>query len=129
MFDVRSRITYKNIPYWYRDLTRVCGGIPVVLVGNYVRSPGERKIKPKQVTFHRDKNDFEYLEIDTTSNYDVEKPFLHLARMLSGDSKLFFLTPIYGRVKSYLNYWLNNFTSSDMEGEEVVMADGTDSED
>jgi GTP-binding nuclear protein Ran len=25
MFDVTSRITYKNIPNWYRDVCRVCG--------------------------------------------------------------------------------------------------------
>ena len=24
MFDVTSRITYKNVPNWHRDLTRVC---------------------------------------------------------------------------------------------------------
>jgi len=24
MFDVTSRITYKNIPKWYKDYTRIC---------------------------------------------------------------------------------------------------------
>lgn len=24
MFDVTSRITYKNIPRWYKDISRVC---------------------------------------------------------------------------------------------------------
>eukprot|EP00977_Amphora_coffeiformis_P008810 scaffold1992_cov187-Amphora_coffeaeformis.AAC.28 len=36
MFDVTSRITYKNIPSHHRDVTRVCGGIPMVLCGNKV---------------------------------------------------------------------------------------------
>ena len=36
MFDVTSRITYKNVPTWHRDLTRVCDNIPIVLVGNKV---------------------------------------------------------------------------------------------
>ena len=36
MFDVTSRITYKNVPNWHRDLTRVCENIPIVLVGNKV---------------------------------------------------------------------------------------------
>lgn len=39
MFDVTSRITYKNVPNWHRDLTRVCEHIPIVLCGNKVRSP------------------------------------------------------------------------------------------
>jgi len=32
MFDVCSRITYSNVPKWYKDLTRVCENIPIVLV-------------------------------------------------------------------------------------------------
>lgn len=34
MFDVTSRITYRNIPNWHRDIVRVCENIPIVLVGN-----------------------------------------------------------------------------------------------
>jgi hypothetical protein len=37
MFDVTSRVTYKNVPNWHRDLTRVCENIPIVLCGNKVR--------------------------------------------------------------------------------------------
>ena len=36
MFDVTSRITYKNVPNWHRDLVRVCENIPIVLTGNKV---------------------------------------------------------------------------------------------
>merc|ERR1712225_162412 len=32
MFDVTSRISYKNVGVWYRDLVRVCENIPIVLV-------------------------------------------------------------------------------------------------
>lgn len=43
MFDVTSKITYKNVPNWHRDLERVCENIPIVLCGNKVdvkvRSP------------------------------------------------------------------------------------------
>eukprot|EP00168_Porphyra_purpurea_P014206 TRINITY_DN403_c0_g1_i9.p2 TRINITY_DN403_c0_g1~~TRINITY_DN403_c0_g1_i9.p2 ORF type:complete len:134 (-),score=39.18 TRINITY_DN403_c0_g1_i9:228-629(-) len=28
MFDVTSRVTYKNVPNWHRDLVRVCEAIP-----------------------------------------------------------------------------------------------------
>ncbi len=71
MFDVTSRVTYKNVPLHYRDLVRVCMDIPIVLVGNKVklcrfRKPvltmliskvdvADRKVKPQTITFHRKK--------------------------------------------------------------------------
>lgn len=36
MFDVTARVTYKSVPNWHRDLTRVCDNIPMVLCGNKV---------------------------------------------------------------------------------------------
>ena len=46
MFDVTARITYKNVPKWYKDLVRVCDQIPMVLVGNKV-DVRDRKVKAK----------------------------------------------------------------------------------
>ena len=89
MFDVTSRITYKNVPNWYRDLTRVCENIPIVLCGNKVEVK-DRKVKAKQITFHRKKN-LQYYDISAKSNYNFEKPFLWLARKLSGDNTLQFV--------------------------------------
>ncbi|KAH6577193.1 hypothetical protein BASA60_004127 [Batrachochytrium salamandrivorans] len=67
MFDVTSRITYKNVPNWHRDLVRVCENIPIVLCGNKV------DIKERK------------------SNYNFEKPFLWLARKLIGNPNLDFV--------------------------------------
>ncbi|KAI6109564.1 GTP-binding nuclear protein RAN [Pisolithus sp. B1] len=64
MFDVTSRITYKNVPNWHRDLERVCENIPIVLCGN---------------------------KVDVKSNYNFEKPFLWLARKLVGNPTLDFV--------------------------------------
>uniref|UniRef100_A0A0D3KR80 GTP-binding nuclear protein n=1 Tax=Emiliania huxleyi (strain CCMP1516) TaxID=280463 RepID=A0A0D3KR80_EMIH1 len=89
MFDVTSRITYKNVPNWHRDLVRVCDNIPIVLVGNKV-DVKERKVKAKQITFHRKKN-LQYYDISAKSNYNFEKPFLWLARKLCGDPQLVFV--------------------------------------
>ncbi|KAG0151960.1 hypothetical protein CROQUDRAFT_36153 [Cronartium quercuum f. sp. fusiforme G11] len=86
MFDVTSKITYKNVPNWHRDLERVCEGIPIVLCGNKV-DVKERKVKTGAVTFHRKKN-LQYFEISAKSNYNFEKPFLWLARKLSGTPNL-----------------------------------------
>ncbi len=48
MFDVTSRVTYKNVPIWHRDLERVCGSIPIVLCGNKVDVKG-CKVKVKTI--------------------------------------------------------------------------------
>ena len=55
MFDVTSRVTYKNVPNWHRDLVRVCENIPIVLCGNKVDIK-DRKVKAKTIVFHRKKN-------------------------------------------------------------------------
>ncbi|KAJ1979359.1 GTP-binding nuclear protein gsp1/Ran [Dimargaris xerosporica] len=88
MFDVTSRITYKNVPNWHRDLVRVCENIPIVLCGNKV-DVKERKVKAKSITFHRKKN-LQYYDISAKSNFNFEKPFLWLARKLVGDANLQF---------------------------------------
>jgi GTP-binding nuclear protein Ran len=86
MFDVTSRITYKNVPKWHRDLVRVCENIPIVLVGNKV-DVKDRKVKAKQITYHR-RHNLQYFDVSAKSNYQFEKPFLWLARRLSGDAQL-----------------------------------------
>ncbi|MCJ1476301.1 GTP-binding nuclear protein gsp1/Ran [Lambiella insularis] len=92
MFDVTSRITYKNVPNWHRDLVRVCENIPIVLCGNKV-DVKERKVKAKSITFHRKKN-LQYYDISAKSNYNFEKPFLWLARKLTGNQGLEFVAEV-----------------------------------
>jgi GTP-binding nuclear protein Ran len=48
MFDVTSRITYKNVPNWHRDLERVCENIPIVLCGNKV----DVKVRIQYISFY-----------------------------------------------------------------------------
>jgi GTP-binding nuclear protein Ran len=88
MFDVTSRTTYKNVPTWHRDITRVCEDIPIVLCGNKV-DVRNRQVRAKSITFHRKKN-LQYYELSAKSNYNFEKPFLYLARKLSGNAALQF---------------------------------------
>merc|ERR1712025_1095225 len=88
-FDVTSRVTYKNVPNWHRDLVRVLENVPIVLCGNKVDIK-DRKVKAKQITFHRKKN-LQYYDISAKSNYNFEKPFLWLARKLIGDPNLEFV--------------------------------------
>ena len=88
MFDVTARITYKNVSMWYHDVVRKCKNIPIVLCGNKV-DVKDRKVKPAAITFHRKKN-LQYYDISAKSNYNFKKPFLWLARALTGDSNLEF---------------------------------------
>ena len=87
MFDVTSRVTYKNVPKWYKDLTRICENIPIVLVGNKVDQK-DRRVRARQITFHR-KRSLQYYDISAKSNYQYEKPFLWLLRTLVGDPNLY----------------------------------------
>ena len=86
MFDVCSRVTYKNVTKWYKELTRVCEGIPIVLVGNKV-DVADRKVKAKQILFPR-KYGIQYYDISAKSNYQFEKPFLWLLKKLIGEPNL-----------------------------------------
>merc|ERR1711957_888071 len=86
MFDVCSRIPYQNVPKWYKDLVRVCENIPIVLVGNKV-DVKDRKVKAKQIVFHRKKN-LQYYDISAKSNYQFEKPFVWLLRKLTNEAAL-----------------------------------------
>ena len=89
MFDVTSRITYKNVPRWHRDVVRICDSIPIVLVGNKVDIT-DRKIKAKQILYHR-RHNLQYFDISAKSNYQFEKPFIWLARRLTDDASLIFV--------------------------------------
>lgn len=85
-------MTYKNVPNWYRDITRVCDNtIPVVICGNKVDIK-DRKVKAKNITFHRKKN-LQYYDISARTNYNFEKPFLYLARKLVNGNLSFVEAP------------------------------------
>ena len=88
MFDVTNRTSYRNVENWYTDVTKVCGEqIPIVLCGNKV-DIFQRMVMPKHIKFHRNKPNVSYQEISAKSNYAYEKPFLFLARKLTGKPDL-----------------------------------------
>lgn len=86
MFDVYNRITYKNVAKWYQQLTRVCEGIPIVLVGNKVDVP-DRKVKARQILFPR-KHGLQYYDISAKTNYQFDKPLIWILRKLIGNPNL-----------------------------------------
>jgi GTP-binding nuclear protein Ran len=89
MFDVTSRLTYADVPRWYQDVTRVCGTIPTVLIGNKSDDP-DRKVKTDHVSFHQKPNrtNIEYIEISAKTNSEIEQPFIWLLRRLTNKPDL-----------------------------------------
>jgi len=87
MFDVTARITYKNIPKWHKDFRRIVGDVPVCLIGNKVDCK-DRKIKAREITYHRRRN-LQYYDVSAKSNYQFEKPFLWILKMLVKDPNLY----------------------------------------
>ena len=91
MFDVGSKLSYKNAAMWTRDLRRMRPNIPIVLCGNKVDIE-DRKVKHKDNTLHRDSeyHFLAYYEISVKSDYNIEKPFLKLVQTLLNDDSLSF---------------------------------------
>jgi len=83
MFDVTSRVTYKNVTKWHKDVTGICGSIPTVVVGNKV----DREVEAKNIIFNQSKY-MQYCELSAKSGYQYEKPLLLLLRMLKHDNKI-----------------------------------------
>lgn len=92
MIDVTSRMSYRSLPNWYREITKACGCIPIVIVANKV-DVQERQLKSTHITFHRKKEGLQYYELSVRDNLNVEKPFLWLARRLANQPELCFVGP------------------------------------
>lgn len=58
------------------------------MVGNKVDTYEERKVKPKQIIFHKKKNLY---DISNKSNYQIEKPLLWILRTLTKDPDLYLI--------------------------------------
>ena len=79
MFDCTSRVTYKNTPNWFKEVTKRVESIPIVMIGNKFDAQKDIRVKPKQITFHRKRN-FTFFAISAKANYNWEAPFISLLR-------------------------------------------------
>ena len=75
MFDLCSRISYKNVARWHSDITRVCdGGIPTVIIGNK-SDIADRKVHEQNITNNKGNDaNMAYFEISVKNNIDINKP-------------------------------------------------------
>ena len=88
-FDVTSRASYAHVGFWHEKVKRVCGNLPMVLCGNKVDIPG-RKVLCPDIRYHLEHKCM-YFDISAKSNYNYEKPFLELARAMTGRPDLAFV--------------------------------------
>lgn len=95
-FDVTSRVSYKNARSWIAELRAKMGAeYPIVLVGNKVDCK-DRRVRPRDITLHRETGCIAYYDISAKSNYNFEKPFLAILRHLHGPDTNFAEVPVVG---------------------------------
>lgn len=85
-FDVTSKITYKNVPNWHKDILRVRPDIPVVLCANKIDIK-ERKVKGKSITYPS-KHKIGYFEISVLKRICLKKPLEYLMQQLTKEPEL-----------------------------------------
>lgn len=92
MIDLTRRITLVSAVHWYVKLMKMKPKIPIVFVGNKSDS-AYVQLSPKFVQdYLSGKNipDSQYYTISAKSNYNHEKPFLHLlSKLMKNDSLSF----------------------------------------
>jgi GTP-binding nuclear protein Ran len=86
-FDLTSRESYKNVTGWRSVVKRACPDIPIIVCGNKADMVG-RVVAP--IDIHVPLKE-KYYDISAKSNYNYEKPFLQIARTLTGHNDLFFV--------------------------------------
>lgn len=78
MYDVNSRVSFRNLANWRTEVQRVCPNIPILIVAN--------KIDTTDKVNHPDS-----IRTSVRMNQNIRAPFLQLARILMRDSNLDFV--------------------------------------
>lgn len=88
VFSVIESYTYDSIHFWGALIRNVAPDIPTVLCGNKVDAM-YREVEYNMVNYPADFG-LTYYEISTRSDYQLDKPFIDLARQLTGHDDLWF---------------------------------------
>lgn len=83
-FDFTNRLSFNSINNWMELVKAREPGKPIILVGNKVDCRSHQ-VKHEDITYRP------YYDISAKSNYQFEKPFLHLARTLMNDDSVEFV--------------------------------------
>jgi GTP-binding nuclear protein Ran len=88
MFDLGNKLTCKNVSSWIKIVRNITPDIPAVICGN---KSDIRDVKIKGRIEAQDQPNVKYYEVSAKSNYNFDKPFLELARKLTGHEDLCFV--------------------------------------
>ena len=91
MYDVTSQASFRNSVAWIRSFKRIDHEVPIILCANKVDIVGSRRVSPTSGGDFARGNNMKYYEISAKANYNFDKPFLDLARQLTGNDKLTFV--------------------------------------
>lgn len=114
MFDLTSRITYKNVVYWYKDIERILSSkIPIVFCGNKVDLQ-DLKVKEKQIIYPR-KKQCPYFNISSKTCINIELPILYILKSLI-DKDCF----IIGKNDQIIDYDMNKEKEEEIDEIEEI---------
>ena len=88
MFDVTSRITYTNVPFWVNSIKKICPLAKLTICGNKVDIL-EKKVHTTTSSIVAE--NIPYFDVSTKSKFNCDKPFLSLLREITGHTNLEFL--------------------------------------
>lgn len=92
MFDLTNRLSYKDVNNWIKSIDNKLGySIPTVICGNKVDIE-DQKVSQEEISKDLTAmGPFVYYNTSAKSNHNYEKPFLYLARQLTGHKDLNFV--------------------------------------
>jgi GTP-binding nuclear protein Ran len=77
MFDLTSRVSYKSISSWYRNIIKVCENIPIIICGNK-SDCSDIKIMPNDIQLFKKMKNVEYFEVSVKNNINTEEIFKYI---------------------------------------------------
>ena len=84
MFDTACFSTYKDVPLWYRSLTRNCEkNMPIVAIGTKVDINDQGVRDEKQLSFLRARG-IPYFGTSAKKGINLKEPFVRLVHMICG---------------------------------------------
>lgn len=86
--DLTSKISAKNLSKWYHEMGAYLDCVASVAVGNKCDIPNPHVTNNDKIALHKQWGT--YFDVSAKSN-NFEKPFLHLARVLTGKDDLEFI--------------------------------------
>jgi len=90
VYDVCSRMTYKSTSNWRRDVTRVCEGIPIIMLGNKIDIKEQVSVNKKTAQCTACRYNLALFETSSKDRLSLLQPLEWMAKALVGDKTLRF---------------------------------------